>query len=55
MSVLTKSACVCASSGWALSAVWISDFAPTHDLFTVNRRKVIEFCDAVAGRGYTWT
>jgi len=32
----------------------ISDFALTHDLFTVNRRKVIEFCDAVAGRGYTW-
>lgn len=32
----------------------ISDFALTHDLFTVNRRKVLEFCDAVDGRGYTW-
>jgi radical SAM superfamily enzyme YgiQ (UPF0313 family) len=32
----------------------ISDFALTHDLFTVNRRKVIEFCDAIEGRGYTW-
>jgi radical SAM superfamily enzyme YgiQ (UPF0313 family) len=32
----------------------IFDFALTHDLFTVNRRKVIEFCDVVEGRGYTW-
>ena len=32
----------------------ISDFALTHDLFTVNRRKVLEFCEAVEGRGYTW-
>ena len=32
----------------------ISDFALTHDLFTVNRRKVLEFCDAIEGRGYTW-
>jgi radical SAM superfamily enzyme YgiQ (UPF0313 family) len=32
----------------------ISDFALTHDLFTVNRRKVIEFCDAIEGRNYTW-
>jgi radical SAM superfamily enzyme YgiQ (UPF0313 family) len=32
----------------------VSDFALTHDLFTVNRRKVLEFCDAIDGRGYTW-
>jgi radical SAM superfamily enzyme YgiQ (UPF0313 family) len=32
----------------------IRDFALTHDLFTVNRRKVLEFCEAVRGRGYTW-
>ena len=32
----------------------ISDFALTHDLFTVNRHKVREFCEAVRGRGYTW-
>lgn len=32
----------------------ISDFSLTHDLFTVNRQKVREFCDAVEGRGYTW-
>lgn len=32
----------------------ITDFALTHDLFTVNRHKVREFCDEVEGRGYTW-
>ncbi|MGA2291517.1 B12-binding domain-containing radical SAM protein, partial [Bradyrhizobium sp.] len=38
-----------------LNAIYgVSDFSLTHDLFTVNRRKVLEFCDAVEGRGYTW-
>jgi hypothetical protein len=32
----------------------ISEFALSHDLFTVNRRKVIAFCNAVADRGYIW-
>jgi radical SAM superfamily enzyme YgiQ (UPF0313 family) len=32
----------------------ISDFALTHDLFTVNRRKVVEFCDAIKECHYTW-
>ncbi len=32
----------------------ITDFALTHDLFTVSKKKVLEFCDAVDGRGYTW-
>jgi radical SAM superfamily enzyme YgiQ (UPF0313 family) len=32
----------------------VVDFALSHDLFTVNRHKVREFCDAVEGRGYTW-
>jgi radical SAM superfamily enzyme YgiQ (UPF0313 family) len=32
----------------------ISDFSLMHDLFTVRRKKVLEFCDAVAGSGYTW-
>lgn len=32
----------------------VSDFALTHDLFTVNRHKVREFCNAVSDRGYTW-
>lgn len=31
-----------------------SDFKLDHDLFTVSRRKVIEFCEAVKGRGYRW-
>jgi radical SAM superfamily enzyme YgiQ (UPF0313 family) len=31
-----------------------SDFKLDHDMFTVNRRKVIEFCEAVKGRGYRW-
>ena len=32
----------------------MSDFALSHDLFTVNKHKVREFCDAVESRGYTW-
>jgi radical SAM superfamily enzyme YgiQ (UPF0313 family) len=31
-----------------------TDFKLNHDLFTVNRKKVLAFCEAVAGRGYTW-
>jgi len=30
------------------------DFKLDHDMFTVNRRKVLEFCEAVRGRGYRW-
>jgi radical SAM superfamily enzyme YgiQ (UPF0313 family) len=33
----------------------VSHFSLTHDLFTVNKHKVAEFCDAVRDRGYTWT
>lgn len=32
----------------------ISEFKLDHDMFTVNRRKVVEFCRAVTGRGYRW-
>ena len=32
----------------------ISDFKLDHDMFTVSRKKVVEFCEAVAGRGYRW-
>lgn len=32
----------------------ISDFSLTHDLFTVNKVKVHEFCDLVENRGYRW-
>ncbi len=30
-------------------------FTLNHDLFTVNARKIREFCNAVRGRGYTWS
>lgn len=30
------------------------DFKLDHDMFTVNRHKVLEFCKAVRGRGYRW-
>ena len=30
-------------------------FLLTHDLFTVNRKKVLEFCEAVRDRNYTWS
>jgi hypothetical protein len=30
------------------------DFKLDHDLFTVNRRKILEFCEAVKGRSYRW-
>jgi hypothetical protein len=32
----------------------VSEFKLDHDLFTVNRRKIVEFCEAVTGRGYRW-
>lgn len=31
-----------------------TEFKLDHDLFTVNRRKVREFCEAVEDRGYRW-
>jgi radical SAM superfamily enzyme YgiQ (UPF0313 family) len=32
----------------------VRQFSLQHDLFTVNRDKVMEFCEAVEPRGYTW-
>jgi Radical SAM superfamily/B12 binding domain len=32
----------------------VTHFSLTHDLFTVNRSKVVAFCREVTGRGYTW-
>ena len=32
----------------------VTTFSLTHDLFTVNRKKVAKFCRAVAGRGFLW-
>ncbi|MFC5742365.1 B12-binding domain-containing radical SAM protein [Dyella tabacisoli] len=31
-----------------------SEFKLDHDMFTVNKRKVMEFCEAVKGRGFRW-
>jgi radical SAM superfamily enzyme YgiQ (UPF0313 family) len=30
------------------------DFKLDHDLFTVNKRKIVEFCEAVKDRNYRW-
>ena len=32
----------------------VSQFSLQHDLFTVNRDKVLEFCEAVRQRGFVW-
>jgi radical SAM superfamily enzyme YgiQ (UPF0313 family) len=32
----------------------VSEFKLDHDLFTVDRRKVLAFCEAVANKGYQW-
>jgi hypothetical protein len=32
----------------------VRKFSLQHDLFTVNRTKVMEFCEAVRDRGFTW-
>jgi radical SAM superfamily enzyme YgiQ (UPF0313 family) len=33
----------------------IKHFSLTHDLFTVNRKKVVEFSECIAPRGYSWS
>jgi len=33
----------------------IKHFTLTHDLFTVNRKKVVEFAEFIAPRGYSWS
>ena len=45
---------LCAEMNFLNSSFGIRDFALTHDLFTVNRKKVLEFCDVVAPFKYTW-
>jgi radical SAM superfamily enzyme YgiQ (UPF0313 family) len=46
---------LCAELDYLNAQYGISHFALTHDLFTVSRVKVLQFCEAVEGRGYTWT
>jgi len=45
---------LCAELDYLHDRYGISEFALMHDLFTVNKAKVREFCDAVEGRGYGW-
>lgn len=45
---------LCAELDYLHQEFGLSDFSLTHDLFTVNRAKVVEFCDRVHGRGYSW-
>jgi radical SAM superfamily enzyme YgiQ (UPF0313 family) len=33
----------------------VTRFSLQHDLFTVNRNKVVEFCDALLDQDFTWT
>jgi radical SAM superfamily enzyme YgiQ (UPF0313 family) len=37
------------------NAYSITDFSLQHDLFTVNRRKVLEFCEEVRPCSFSWT
>jgi radical SAM superfamily enzyme YgiQ (UPF0313 family) len=37
------------------AAYGFTDFGLNHDLFTVNRKKILAFCEAVRGRGYIWS
>jgi radical SAM superfamily enzyme YgiQ (UPF0313 family) len=45
---------ICAELDYLHRTFGLSDFSLTHDLFTVNRAKVVEFCEQVSGRGYSW-
>lgn len=46
---------ICAEMDHLRTTYGVSHFSLTHDLFTVNRTKVIEFCDHIRGKGFTWT
>lgn len=45
---------LCAELDYLHDRYGISEFALMHDLFTVSKAKVREFCDVVEGRGYSW-
>lgn len=45
---------LCAELDHLYKQYGISQFALMHDLFTVNKAKVREFCETVEDRGYTW-
>ena len=43
-----------AEMDWLAERYGFGEFKLNHDLFTVNRRKVLDFCAAVAPRRYRW-
>lgn len=45
---------LCRELDFLYNTYGISDFGLTHDLFTVNRNKVMDFCNVVKKRKYTW-
>lgn len=51
---LKSAKCLVGELDYLNSTYQINDFALTHDLFTVNRKKVLEFCDVIEDRNYTW-
>jgi radical SAM superfamily enzyme YgiQ (UPF0313 family) len=51
-----KAACKLVSELQSLHRAYnVSDFSLQHDLFTVNRRKVLEFCEEVRPCSFSWT
>ena len=46
---------ICAELDYLRKQYDITDFSLTHDLFTVNRKKVIEFCNEIMDKKYGWT
>lgn len=45
---------LCSELDYLHKTYGINDFGLTHDLFTVNRTKIIEFCKVVEPKKYTW-
>ena len=52
---LKSAARICRELDFLNARYGICHFSLTHDLFTVNRSKVLEFCETVRGRRYTWS
>ncbi len=46
---------ICQEIQWLHKEYGVTRFSLQHDLFTVNRKKVVEFCDAVRELKLTWT
>ncbi|MEK6301318.1 MAG: radical SAM protein [Acidobacteriota bacterium] len=46
---------LCAEVEYLMARYGVRDFGLMHDLFTVNRAKVLAFCERARGRGFTWS